>query len=545
MKNKILPLLFTLIIIVFLSGMNLSDPRESRNPGPHNNSLINPVVMPTNAVIKFVDSLNGANDTVSLRNRGYIPKRGPLSGPAGSIPNWIQGVPANFTSFNGPDNGYIAGHFNNVTGSNQIDLWLILPAANINAGDTLSFFERSPTGSTFPDSARVYYASNGDTVPGSPSFTELGRFKGTTTGSWQERRFTAPVSSLNGRFAINYRVIEGGPNGNNSDFWGVDYIRILGSSIGFITLPEMLYYKFTDNINATTVLNCGTPGAGTWFAPINSVTLVSGGQFDSCLSGTGLTGGGITTGWNCNLGNRSWTISMWIEIPTTSSGSAFYLFGDPGAGSFRCFHNGIALPNNLVLRGTGITDVTVTDIGPQPAVVTFVYDSASSQLKAYKNGLLVNSSSQTLNIPLGTGFKVAGYGTSLTLNGKMDEFRLYNRALTPAEVLSSWNFDISGCGVSGISNTNNGNPKSYSLEQNYPNPFNPATNIKYQLAKSSYVSLKVYDALGREILTLVNENQTPGTYTVDFYASVFSSGVYFYRIEAGDFTASRKMLLVK
>ena len=83
------------------------------------------------------------------------------------------------------------------------------------------------------------------------------------------------------------------------------------------------------------------------------------------------------------------------------------------------------------------------------------------------------------------------------------------------------------------------------LSQNYPNPFNPSTTIKYSIPKNSLVTLKVYDVLGREVKTLVNEYKTAGDYNADFNASHLASGIYFYRITAGKYTAVRKMQLLK
>jgi len=85
----------------------------------------------------------------------------------------------------------------------------------------------------------------------------------------------------------------------------------------------------------------------------------------------------------------------------------------------------------------------------------------------------------------------------------------------------------------------------YSLEQNYPNPFNPVTNIKFSVPKTGIVKLTVFDAAGRETATLFNGELSAGTYNYDFDASHLASGIYFYKLESGDFTQTKKMVLVK
>jgi len=88
-------------------------------------------------------------------------------------------------------------------------------------------------------------------------------------------------------------------------------------------------------------------------------------------------------------------------------------------------------------------------------------------------------------------------------------------------------------------------PQSFALEQNYPNPFNPTTIIQYTIASSQYVQLKVYDILGNEVSTLVNEVKSAGTYEIIFDASDLSSGTYFYRLHTGSFVETKKMILIK
>lgn len=99
--------------------------------------------------------------------------------------------------------------------------------------------------------------------------------------------------------------------------------------------------------------------------------------------------------------------------------------------------------------------------------------------------------------------------------------------------------------IAGIIPVSNELPDVYRLYQNYPNPFNPKTKINYQLPISNYVKLVVYNVLGNEIATLVNEKQTAGTYEVEWDGSNFASGVYFYRLTTDNYTETKKMLMIK
>jgi hypothetical protein len=133
---------------------------------------------------------------------------------------------------------------------------------------------------------------------------------------------------------------------------------------------------------------------------------------------------------------------------------------------------------------------------------------------------------------------------------------VYALAVSGNEVYVGGRFTSAG-GVSaiGVARWNSGTsrveqlsptaPKTFLLEQNYPNPFNPSTTIRYQLPVASEVKLEVYDVLGKKIATLVNERQSAGSYQVVWNASGLSSGTYFYRLQAGTFTQTKKMILVK
>lgn len=88
-------------------------------------------------------------------------------------------------------------------------------------------------------------------------------------------------------------------------------------------------------------------------------------------------------------------------------------------------------------------------------------------------------------------------------------------------------------------------PEGYKLEQNYPNPFNPSTKISFRISYPGFVSLKVYDVLGKEVATLVNEEKPSGEFEVEFVAGRLSSGIYFYKLQSGNFSQTKKMLLLK
>lgn len=97
----------------------------------------------------------------------------------------------------------------------------------------------------------------------------------------------------------------------------------------------------------------------------------------------------------------------------------------------------------------------------------------------------------------------------------------------------------------GLINYNHNVPEKFSLQQNFPNPFNPITTIKYDILKEGFVKLSVYDILGRELKAIINQNQKPGTYTVQYDAANLSSGTYFYKLTANGFTETRKMMVIK
>lgn len=161
--------------------------------------------------------------------------------------------------------------------------------------------------------------------------------------------------------------------------------------------------------------------------------------------------------------------------------------------------------------------------------------------------LLVFKTSTNSNVPIfrtaspGSFFcsSVSNNGLTALGSGKVVHARFFGSGGQSYNLLIDTN--DSPLGISGNLNV----PAEYKLYQNYPNPFNPATKIKFALPKGSFATLLVYDVLGREMETIVNEQLNAGTYEANWNAGNFSSGVYYYKVIAGDFVETKKMVLVK
>jgi hypothetical protein len=174
--------------------------------------------------------------------------------------------------------------------------------------------------------------------------------------------------------------------------------------------------------------------------------------------------------------------------------------------------------------------------------VTFIADTISQGSASFSNGMLTFSIGT-----LGTG-----KSASVTLIVKVDSgSSLVSKAYASAhETDPNLNNNV---GVdttfiltaTGVNDRTNSLPLTFALKQNYPNPFNPSTMIAFDLPSAGHVQLRVFDLLGREVASLLDEQRNAGRYHVEWNASQFSSGIYFYQIQAGSFTATKKLILLK
>ncbi len=212
------------------------------------------------------------------------------------------------------------------------------------------------------------------------------------------------------------------------------------SAMSFAQTPEILYYNF--NGTGTSVPNLASAGTAPTATIVGNLSL---GPNTTCLQnglvGTGSvsTGNYMDTGYNLQLPG-SWTIHFVINNFTNTDSVLYYLFGETTT-QFRMFTNGVAGANNLMLRALGMTNVTINNVFPatQPVDIILVYDSVAQEVRGYKDGVLETTVAQPSAIALSGGnFVVGGYGTNTGLKTGMvlDEFGLFNRAITAAEVAS-------------------------------------------------------------------------------------------------------------
>jgi hypothetical protein len=175
---------------------------------------------------------------------------------------------------------------------------------------------------------------------------------------------------------------------------------------------------------------------------------------------------------------------------------------------------------------TGPVNFTATVMNP-PVTGTITISLANGGvINNFPDSLIINQNVSAL-VPFGTyNIQIAGTEPG----GVRNHVRTYQLVVSP---------------LVGITGNENTTPVKYSLEQNFPNPFNPVTKIAYSIEKAGFVKLTVFDVTGREVQTLVNGNVNSGSYSVDFDASKLNSGMYFYKLETGDFKEVRKMILIK
>lgn len=429
--------------------------------------------------------------------------------------------------------------FASYTGANGflIDEWLIspqIPAANF---DTLYFYAGA-VGGSFPDSLKVKVSTTGNNV--ADFVHELGYFRiPGPIGSWH--RFAVPLTQFRGQniyFAINYYIVNGGPSGTNSDNVWADHPFITGAPIGFFDDFEAYTVGQQLVVQNPTDWSTWSGPAGTAEDPfISSAQAFSGTKSVVIVTNNDLVKrlGNDTTGTH--------EISFKFYVPSGKAGyfNTLATFTPPSTFNWGMEAYFDSTGNGRLFAGSA-TAVPFTYTRNAWQTATVVVNLTIDSARFVVNGNVIRTWRWTAGASGGTSPKRLAandfYGATAWDQMFMDDYRYRPGTWT------------------GVDEQPEQLPETFVLMQNYPNPFNPTTTIQYALPSAATVSLRIYNLLGQEVATLVDESQSAGYHTAIWngrnqYGAQVATGVYFYRIEArstdgaAPFTALKKMLLVK
>jgi hypothetical protein len=300
--------------------------------------------------------------------------------------------------------------------------------------------------------------------------------------------------------------------------------------------PVRELYRSTDNGATWSLSDAGLPSG------YNIVSFaVSGTRLFAGVLSSGATAGRVV--WTSTDNGQNWTATAFNQIGVipfalAAVGNTLFVNG-----------SGFAGPTARISRSTD-NGATWTSLNNSPSGTSSIAVSGTTILATgldaeINPGLFVSANNgdvwiRTISgLPTSEALSLFGAGGGLAFLGSTAylSYRLDN--LNGGGV---WRREISQLSVRQVSNER---PADFALDQNYPNPFNPSTMISYQLPISSEVKLVIYDILGREVQTLVNTRQNAGRYQAQFNAATLSSGIYFYRLSAGAFGETKKMMLIK
>jgi photosystem II stability/assembly factor-like uncharacterized protein len=316
-------------------------------------------------------------------------------------------------------------------------------------------------------------------------------------------------------FAGNYGIYYSTNEGNNWIQGGLNNMHIISLAVkeNYLLAGTAPYHGiwFTTN-NGLNWVQTSINNKNVWAFAVNGNNIYAG--IDNYPSGSG----GV---WHSTDNGQNWTQIFY-------NNSSVQALAINGANIFAGEYNNIFSSTNEGLNWTQVA-------GFSESVQSIAINGNNIIAGVFGTGIYFSSNNGTNWILRNQGFSSLSQFYSLLITNNYiyvgTEHSVWRRLYTD---------------ILGINEIYPEIPTDYSLSQNYPNPFNPVTNIKYQLTNNKYVSIKVFDILGKEIRSLVNEKQTPGTYEVSFDGSNLTSGIYFYSLFGdGVRVETKKMILLK
>ena len=281
---------------------------------------------------------------------------------------------------------------------------------------------------------------------------------------------------------------------------------------------------FTYTVANVTYVNIGN-GATTVSYPFYTYYMDS--RTDMLYSASEIVGGGGGAGTIAQLGFN-------VESVSTQLMNGFNVrMQNYQSGTITGFEN-----NNWTTVYSGTYTVPGTGWKYIELTTPFFYDGTSNLLVE----ICFNNSGYTTN---STVYGTTAGSTIVHNHQDISNGDGCTQITTPSTVTARPNVSLMFTSLSSVHNGASNLPKDYMLSQNYPNPFNPVTKIEFALPKQSYVTLKIYDLLGREVASLINDTKPAGYYSVDFDAGSLSSGVYIYRMISGTYSQTMRMVVVK
>lgn len=431
-----------------------------------------------------------------------------------------------------------SSNYQNANLAGVIDEWLISPQISvIYAADSL-YFWAGAMGGPFDDSLRVWISTSGNQISDFNHLLGYLKVDG-PVGTWHKYGFSlSQFDSSDIYFAINYYIQNGGSGGQHSDCVWIDHCNITGDPatinqppIAFNLLRPRNYTILHPIADSTIVFK--------WFSSndIDGDTLKYRLKILDLfppLVYNNLTDTTFSFNWHGYLNHYSiyrWTVSVTDGKSTVCSPDTF-IFITPPIENLPPFSFSLLSPANGDTLFTKDTVMFKWHKSIDPNSDTLLYDLNITSNNLDTSFINISDTSYLIS---NTGIFDYNHSYQWTVSASDNQYS--------TSCSNPYTFKI----VNSLYLKNNTEkiPNQFVLYQNYPNPFNPRTNIQFSIPKTEIVTLKIYNLLGQEVATLVSNKLNPGNYTYTWDASGFASGVYLYKIEAGSFVESKKLLLLK